>query len=160
MATGNAVWGIDVGQCGIKAIKLRSAEDGKVEVVAFDMIEHGKILSQPDANADEIIHAALEKFTSRNEWQGDQFVVGVPGQQTFARFCKMPPVDQKKIPDLVRFEASQQIPFDLDDVVWDYQTFTAEDSPDLEVGIFAMRKDLIRKHLDYFYDGEVGRSNV
>lgn len=152
MAAGNAVWGIDVGQCGIKAIKLRNAEDGKVEVVAFDMIEHGKILSQPDADADEIIHAALEKFTSRNEWQGDQFVVGVPGQQTFARFCKMPPVDQKKIPDLVRFEASQQIPFDLDNVVWDYQTFTAEDSPDLEVGIFAMRKDLIRKHLDYFSD--------
>ena len=156
MAAGNAVWGIDIGQCALKALKLRNVGDGQVEVVAFDLIEHAKILSQPDAERDELIRAALEKFASRNDWQGDRFVLGVPGQQTFARFCKMPPVDPKKIPDLVRFEASQQIPFDMDDVVWDYQTFSTEDSPDLEVGIFAMRKDLIRKEVDLL--GAVGIS--
>ena len=154
MAAGIAVWGIEIGQCALKAVKLRPAEDGRVELAAFDLIEHPKILSQPDADADELIRAALEKFASRNEWQGDQFVVGVPGQQTFSRFCKLPPVDAKKIPDIVRFEASQQIPFDMDDVVWDYQVFQAEDMPDIEVGIFAMRKDLIRKHIDYL--GNIG----
>jgi type IV pilus assembly protein PilM len=154
MPSGNAVWGIDIGQTALKALKLRAAGDGKVEAVAFDVIEHAKILSQPDADRDELIVSALEKFASRNEWQGDQFVVGVPGQQTFARFCKMPPIDikkdAKKIPDLVKYEASQQIPFDIDDVIWDYQIFTKEGSPDIEVGIFAIRKDLIRKHLGYF----------
>jgi len=154
MPAGNAVWGIDVGQCALKALKLRAVEGGKVEAVAFDVIEHPKILSQPDADRDELIAAALEKFASRNEWQGDAFFVGVPGQQTFARFCKMPPIDlkkdAKKIPDLVRYEASQQIPFDIEDVVWDYQVFTSESSPDIEVGIFAIRKDLIRKHLEFF----------
>ncbi len=158
MASGNAVWGIDIGQCALKALKLRPAEDGKIEALAFDVIEHPKILSQPDADRDELIASALAKFTSRNEWQGDRFVIGVPGQQTFARFCKMPPIDlkkdAKKIHDLVRYEASQQIPFDIDDVVWDYQLFTNEGSPDIEVGIFAIRKDLIRKHLGFF--GAVG----
>ncbi|MFH1748657.1 MAG: type IV pilus assembly protein PilM [Planctomycetota bacterium] len=160
MAATNAVWGIDVGQCSLKAIKLRLAGEDQVEAVAFDLIEHPKILSQPDAEPDELIKGALEKFTSRNDWQGDQFVIGVPGQQTFARFCKMPPVDQKKIPDLVRFEASQQIPFDMDDVVWDYQAFTAEDSPDLEVGIFAIRKDLVRKHIEYFANAGIAPTIV
>lgn len=149
MAVGNSVWGIDIGQCGLKAIKLRAAGD-QVELAAFDVIEHPKLLSQPDADADELIRAALDKFLSRNDWQGDRFVVGVPGQQTFARFCKLPPVDPKKIPDIVQFEASQQIPFDMDEVVWDYQVFSAEDSPDVEVGIFAIKKDLIRKHIEYF----------
>lgn len=150
MASGKAVWGIDIGQCGLKAIKLRAAGDGKVEVVAFDIIEHAKILSQPDADPDEMIKAALEKFVQRNEWQGDDFVIGVPGQQTFARFTKLPPADPRKIPDLVRYEAGQQIPFDMDDVVWDYQAFNTPESPDIEVGIFAMRKELIRKYIDYF----------
>ncbi len=154
MAAGNTVWGIDIGQCALKAIKLRALDDEQVEAVAFDVIEHPKILSQPDADRDELVRAALEKFASRNDWQGDQFIIGVPGQQTFARFCKMPPIDlkkdAKKIHDLVRYEASQQIPFDIDDVVWDYQVFTSEESPDVEVGIFAMRKELIRKHLDFF----------
>jgi len=150
MAVRNAVWGIDVGQCALKAVKLRPAEDGRVEIEAFDYIEHPKILSQPDADADELINAALEKFASRNEWQGDAFVIGIPGHQTFARFCKLPPVEPKKIPDIVRFEAGQQIPFDINEVVWDYAVFQAEDSPDVEVGIFAIRKDLIRKHLEHF----------
>ncbi len=151
MASSNAVWGIEIGQCALKAIKLRpAAEEGKVELVAFDVIEHPKILSQPDADPDELIAAALEKFTSRNDWQNDGFVVGVPGQQTFARFCKLPPVESKKIPEIVQFEATQQIPFDINDMVWDYQVFEAEDAPDVEVGIFAMRKDLVRKHLEHF----------
>jgi type IV pilus assembly protein PilM len=154
MAAANAVWGIELGQCALKALKLRPAEDGKVELVAFDLIEHPKILSQPDADPDELIHAALEKFVSRNDWQGDAFVIGVPGQQTFARFCKLPPVESKKIPEIVRFEASQQIPFEMEDVVWDYQVFQTEEVPDVEVGIFAMRKDLIRKYLHHF--GAVG----
>jgi len=154
MAASNAVWGIDIGQCALKALKLRPAADGKLEAVAFDVIEHAKILSQPDADRDELISSALEKLASRHEWQNDSFVIGVPGQQTFARFCKMPPIDlkkdAKKIHDLVRYEASQQIPFDMEDVVWDYQVFASEGSPDIEVGIFAIRKDLIRKHLGFF----------
>lgn len=154
MASTSAVWGIDVGQCALKALKLRPADNGQVEALAFDVIEHPKLLSQPDADRDQLIASALEKFASRNEWQGDKFVIGVPGQQTFARFCKMPPIDlkrdAKKIPELVRYEASQQIPFDMDDVVWDYQVFASEDSPEIEVGIFAIRKDLIRKHLGFF----------
>ncbi len=150
MAGSNAVWGIEIGQCALKAIKVRAAEEGKVEVLGFDIIEHEKILSQPEADPEELIKAALEKFAGRNEWQKDQFVIGVPGQQTFSRFVKLPPVDAKKIPDMVRFEASQQIPFDMKDVVWDYQVFQTKDSPDVEVGIFAMRRDLIKTHLDRF----------
>jgi type IV pilus assembly protein PilM len=150
MAAGTGVWGIDLGQCALKAVKIRPAEDGKIEVVAFDVIEHPKILSQPDAEPDELIRAALEKFASRNDWQKDPFVIGVPGQQTFSRFSKLPPVDPKKLPELVKFEAGQQIPFEMSDVVWDYQVFQGKTSPEIEVGIFAMRKDLIRKYLDYF----------
>ena len=150
MATGNAVWGIEIGQCALKALKLRHADEGLVEAVAFDVIEHPKILSQPDADPEEIIKAALEKFASRNDWSGDQFVIGIPGQQTFARFCKLPPVDPKKIPDIVRFEAGQQIPFDMSEVVWDYHVFSTEDSPDVEIGIFAIRKDIIRTHIENY----------
>lgn len=150
MAGVSAVWGIEIGQRALRAMKLRPTADGKVELLAFDVIEHPKILSQPDAEPEELMRAALEKFTSRNDWQGDKFVIGVPGHQTFARFCKLPPVDEKKIPDIVRFEASQQIPFKIEDVVWDYQVFKAADMPDVEVGIFAMRKDLIRRHLDRY----------
>lgn len=151
MASSGAVWGIDIGQCALKAIKVRPAGEDQMEVVAFDLIEHPKILSQPDADPDELIRAAIEKFASRNEWQRDKIVLGVPGQQTFARFAKLPPVEKvKQIAEIVKYEAEQQIPFDMEDVVWDYEVFASEDSPDIEVGIFAMRKDLVRKQIEFF----------
>ncbi|HUU82265.1 MAG TPA: type IV pilus assembly protein PilM [Phycisphaerae bacterium] len=149
MAGGQAVWGIDVGKCALKAVRMRAAGD-KVELLGSDYIPHAKILSQPDANRDELVAAALEKFLSRNDITNDRVVVSVPGQHTLARFSKLPPVDEKKIPEIVRYEADQQIPFDIDEVIWDYQTFQEEDSPEIEVGIFAMKRELIREYLMHF----------
>ena len=146
MAIGKACWGIDIGQCSLKAIKLRQVGDG-VEVVAFDVIEHEQILSQAEGDGAALVRSALETLLSRNDFSGSTVAVTVPGHQTFARFTKLPPVEPKKIPDIVRFEARQQIPFEIDEVDWDYQTFTTPGSPDVEVGIFAMKRDLIRRHL-------------
>jgi len=150
MASTQAIWGIDVGRCALKAIKLRSGADDKLEIVAFDYVEHEKILSQPDADRHALIAASLEKFLSRNDLSKDQVVVSVPGQHTLARFTKLPPVAPKRIPDIVRYEADQQIPFDMDEVIWDYQTFQQEGLPDIEVGIFAMKREIIREHLLHF----------
>ena len=150
MAASYSVWGIDVGKCALKALKVRMASDGRTEILAHDYVEHSRILSQPDADDDALITAALEKFLSRNDITNDRVVVSVPGQHTLARFSKLPPVEPKKIPDIVRYEADQQIPFDMDEVIWDYQTFQEEDAPDIEVGIFAMKRELIHAYLLHF----------
>ena len=43
MADTQAVWGIDIGQAGLKAIRLRYAEAaGQVIAVAFDYIQIGR----------------------------------------------------------------------------------------------------------------------
>jgi len=47
------------------------------------------------------------------------------GQSGLARFVKLPPVEEKKISEIVKFEAKQQIPFSLDEVVWDYQKISS-----------------------------------
>ncbi|MBX9584527.1 MAG: hypothetical protein K2X87_29855, partial [Gemmataceae bacterium] len=60
------VWGIDIGQCALKALRLELV-DGKPTATAFDYVEHPKILSQPDADPDVLIREALEKFLSRNQ---------------------------------------------------------------------------------------------
>ena len=155
MAGPQTVWGIDVGKCALKAVKLRIGADKSAEIVAADYIEHGTIMSQQDADVDALWASTMEKFLSRNDISNDKVVVSVAGQQTLARFTKLPPVEKKKVPDIVRYEADQQIPFDMDEVVWDYQVFQAPDSPDVEVGIFAIKRNLIRDHLIHFEAGGI-----
>lgn len=154
MASTRAVWGIDIGQCAFKALRVRAVGD-KIEALAHEYIEHPKILSQPDANRQELVGKALEQFLAKHDVRQDRVVVGVPGQHTLSRFTKLPPVEEKKIPEIVQFEAGQQIPFDMDEVVWDWQTFRTGDAADLEVGIFAMRRELVGEHLQPFVKANI-----
>ena len=145
-------WGIDVGNHTLKAIKLAKIGN-EVEVLDFAMIQHEKILSQPDVNAQErseLISKALTQFLSEHEIGKAVVVVSVPGQQSLARFIKLPPVEEKRIPEIVRFEAIQQIPFDINDVEWDWQAFPSPNMPEVEVGIFAIKRELVRAALEPF----------
>ncbi len=159
MATAQpGVWGIDLGQCALKALRLQQI-NGEVVATAFDYIEHPKILSQPDADPDQLTRAALEQFLSRNQIRGDQIAISVPGQTGLARFVKLPPVEAKKIPDIVRFEAKQQIPFPLEEVVWDWQTIGVGGQTggfvENEIGLFAMKRDMVNRYLQAFRDVNV-----
>ena len=94
MAITKGVWGIDIGQSALKAIRLELI-DGKPTATAFDYVEHTKILSQPDADPDALIREALEKVLSRNDVKNDEVAIGIAGQSGLARFVKLPPVDEK-----------------------------------------------------------------
>lgn len=155
MARSDAVWGIDIGQCALKAVRCRSPEDGRAVADAFDYVEYPKILSQPEADPAALIHDALQQFLSRNSVRGDRVAVSVPGQSGLARFIKLPPVESKKIPNIVKYEARQQIPFALDDVVWDYQKMVGGSEEEgfaleTEVGLFAMKRDQVFRSLKPF----------
>jgi type IV pilus assembly protein PilM len=151
----SVAWGLDVGTTSLKAIKLTRAGD-KVNVEAFDVIDHTHFLTEPDVNRDEVIRTSIMRFLERNPIpRREPVFIGVPGSTTFARFVKLPPVEPKKIPEIVKFEAIQQIPFPLDQVNWDFKTFSNPDSPDVEVGIFAMKKDLVVQVLANFVSNNV-----
>lgn len=155
MAKTGAVWGIDIGQSAIKALRCRphESETGQLVVEAFDYVEYPKLLSQPDAEPEELVREALATFLERNELKGDRVAVSVPGQAGLARFIKLPPVEAKKIPDIVKYEARQQIPFQLEDVVWDYQALAGGSDEEgfaleKEIGLFAMKRDQVSRSLE------------
>ncbi len=154
MPLAKSAWGIDIGQCALKALKLAEV-NGELQVVALEVIEYPKILSQPDADRDELIRGALVEFTGRNDLRNCRIIVAVPGQTSFTRFVKMPPVEPKKIPDLIRFEAEQQIPFDINEVIWRWQAFEDPDNPELEVGLFAIKRTDVYGVLEPFADASI-----
>ena len=153
MARNDAVWGIDIGNTSLKAIRCRaSSEPGKIEITGFDFIEHSKIMSQPGADPAEILNETIKEFLARNKLGRDKIAISVSGQNTISRFLKLPPVDAKKVPDIIKYEAKQWLPFDLQDVVWDYQPLgkglaTSGIVLDSEVGMFAMKRDIAMKNL-------------
>lgn len=153
MASSSA-WGIEIGSYALKALRLeRNGDD--VTLADFACIPHKKVLSTPDVDADEMIRLAIGQFMSQQpDMRQGPILISVPGNGAFARFAKLPPVEPKKVPDIVKFEAVQQIPFPIEEVEWDYETFTSEETPEVEVGIFAITKGAVQARLNLY--GELG----
>ncbi len=73
----------------------------------------------------------------------------VSGQNLFTRFVRLPTIAEEKVEQIIGFEAQQNVPFPIDEVVWDYQlvgdfgpgpTGTA---PQLDVVLVAIKADLL-----------------
>ena len=160
MAKSKAVWGIDIGQCALKALRCTLAADGETVVAdKYDFIEYPKMLSQADADPEELVRDALEQFLSRNDLIGDKVAVSVPGQAGLSRFFKPPPVDAKTLPEIVKYEVTQQIPFPIEDVIWDWQqlggTVVDGRTVDAEVGLFAMKREAVYRALSPFDEANI-----
>lgn len=151
-------WGIEIGNAGLKAMCLRYLEvSGQVIAVAYDYVPHSQFLSQPGVNSEELIGKSLDTFLSRNRLDNTCIVAGIAGQNSLVKFFSLPPVEKSKVRDIVKYEARTRIPFPLEEMVWDFQTIgpASEEGEfllDSEVCLMAMKRDLIRTHLQPFLD--------
>ena len=111
MASGiRGIWAIDMGSNSLKALRMRSSGDN-IEIIGFDYIEHSKLLvgdkSVCKEEADQIMAETLHQFVERNDVLKDEVAIAMAGQNSFARFIKLPPVEPKGIPKIVQYEAVQ-----------------------------------------------------
>src|SRR5438552_7717020 len=67
----------------------------------------------------------------------------VPSQSVFARFVKLPGLDAAKIDKIIAFEAQQNVPFPIDEIVWDYQLVGGGLGEQIQVVIVAIKRDLL-----------------
>jgi len=69
----------------------------------------------------------------------------VPAQSVFARFVKLPALDAAKIDKIIAFEAQQNVPFPMDQVIWDYQLVGGGMGEQIQVVIVAIKRDLLEE---------------
>jgi type IV pilus assembly protein PilM len=69
--------------------------------------------------------------------------VCAPGFQVFSKFVKLPPVDAGKVTQIIQYEAQQNVPFPLAEVVWDYQILGSSATGELEVLLVAIKSEIV-----------------
>jgi type IV pilus assembly protein PilM len=67
----------------------------------------------------------------------------LPAHSVFARFVKLPTLEQEKLEKIIAFEAQQNVPFPIDDVVWDYQVVGGGMDEQTQVILVAIKVDLL-----------------
>lgn len=84
----------------------------------------------PDSDADPsaFVIDAMRTVMKEKGMRPAPLLMSVSGQAVFSRFVKLPPVAKDKLLQMVRYEAEQNVPFPIGEVVWDYQLIgNAED---------------------------------
>ena len=74
-------------------------------------------------------------------------MLSISGQVVFPRFVKLPPVGKDKLPQIIQYEAEQNVPFPIDEVVWDYQLI-GDGEEELNVMLVAAKIENIKRLTD------------
>ncbi|MDO9541122.1 MAG: type IV pilus assembly protein PilM [Kiritimatiellia bacterium] len=91
---------------------------------------------------------ALQNTIKEKKIRPAPVVLSVTGQSAFLRLVKLPPVKRNKIYQTVLYEAQQNVPFPMNDVVWDYQLMGGSSETELNVMLVVIKKDIIENLTD------------
>lgn len=133
---------LDFGAGSLKAAEFEATEGGGLRLKQFALRPLGLEGSQ-DAARENAVGRALQDLVSKQGFSARSTNVSAPGFQVFSKFIKLPPVDSSKITQIIQYEAQQNVPFPLAEVVWDYQILGTLPSGEMEVLLVAIKTDLV-----------------
>ena len=156
------VWGIDLGRSAVKGVLL-SLHDGRPQILQADIVPLAG--PPPDASQDPSrdgrVWKALHKFRLKHRPGKCAICVAIPAQNTFMRELQVAQVGRRKVEQMVRYEASNEIPFILDEVVWDYTLFDPEPNQATRDGLLlAVRRNVVETYVRVFRQLEVGHMDL
>jgi type IV pilus assembly protein PilM len=104
-----------------------------------------EILADPAAESarDSQITNAIREMLAELRIDRGKVNYALANQSVFMRFVKLPSVDEEKIERIIGFEAQQNVPFPIDEVVWDYQLVGGGTDEQIQVVLVAIKADLL-----------------
>ena len=136
---------IDIGTSSIKAVLVRTGfKDFQVKSFAFENI------SQDNENKGDAIKEALKRFIDESDIKDCLILTNIPMEKVLIRDITFPFSDIKKIEEAIKFEAEENIPFPIDEVIIDFKPVQSTETGERKVLLAAAQKDTIRAFIGFF----------
>jgi type IV pilus assembly protein PilM len=133
---------VDFGAGSLKLAEFEINEAGGLRLKQYGLKSLGAEGAQETAREATILKA-LQGLLAEKGVKARQVNVCAPGFHVFSKFVKLPPVDASKVTQIIQYEAQQNVPFPLEDVVWDYQILGSTAGGELEVLLVAIKADIV-----------------
>ena len=146
MLKSDRILALDIGASGIKMAEFIALKSGGVEMVNFGV---GSLGLDPQGDSDRAAHVVttIREVMQDCGMRPGRALLSVSGQSVFSRFVKLPPVDKEKVYQIILYEAQQNVPFPIEEVVWDYQLIGGA-SGEMDVMLAAIKAEIIEKLTD------------
>lgn len=142
---------IHVLNLGTQSVTLAEFARGKDGSLVLKRHQRQEVLADPAADAARLPQIRLAVAELRDAFKlkaGTPINYALSGQLLFTRFVKVPAVAPEKIEEMVGFEAQQNVPFPIEEVVWDYQLASGEKgagAEQMEVALVAVKADALEE---------------
>jgi type IV pilus assembly protein PilM len=133
---------VDFGAGSLKLAEFEVTEAGGLSLKQFVIKPLGLEGSQ-ETKREAVILKALQEVLAEKDIKARDVNVCAPGFHVFSKFVKLPPVDAGKVTQIIQYEAQQNVPFPLAEVVWDYQILGSTSGGELEVLLVAIKSDIV-----------------
>jgi type IV pilus assembly protein PilM len=133
---------VDFGAGSLKLAEFETNDAGGLSLKFFAIKPLG-LEGSADATREAVILKALQETLVENGVKARNVNVCAPGFHVFSKFVKLPPVDATKVTQIIQYEAQQNVPFPLAEVVWDYQILGSAAGGELEVLLVAIKSDVV-----------------
>ena len=143
---------MDIGASSLKMAEFTALKSGGLELINFSCQSLG-VDSQAEGDRSVFIVQTIRQMMRETGIKPGPVLVSVAGQSVFSRYVKLPPVDSEKIYQIILYEAQQNVPFPIDEVVWDYQLI-GNATGEVDVLLAAIKAEMIEKMTDSV--GEAG----
>jgi type IV pilus assembly protein PilM len=133
---------VDFGAGSLKLAEFEINEAGGLRLENFVIKPLGLEGSQESAR-EKVVLQALQSALAEKNLKAKTINVCAPGFHVFSKFVKLPPVDAGKVGQIIQYEAQQNVPFPLAEVVWDYQILGSTATGELEVLLVAIKSEIV-----------------
>ena len=142
MLKGNSFLAVDFGAGSLKLAEFEANEAGGLVLKQYAIKSLGLEGSQ-ETKREALILKTLQETIAALGIKAKDINVCAPGFHVFSKFVKLPPVDPGKVTQIIQYEAQQNVPFPLAEVVWDYQILGTTPGGELEVLLVAIKSDIV-----------------
>src|ERR1039457_6461030 len=133
---------VDFGAGSLKLAEFEVNEAGGLRLKQYGIKTPGAQGFQ-ETTREAAILKALQELLAEKGIKARQVNVCAPGFHVFSKFVKLPPVDATKVTQIIQYEAQQNVPFPLAEVVWDYQILGSAAGGELEVLLVAIKSEVV-----------------
>jgi len=135
---------VDFGAGTLKLAEFEVNEAGGLRLKNYGIKSLGLEGSSAEgATREATVLKALQELIAEKALKSKDINVCAPGFHVFSKFVKLPPVDANKVTQIIQYEAQQNVPFPLEEVVWDYQILGNTAGGELEVLLVAIKAEIV-----------------
>jgi len=147
------VLGLDIGSKLIKAVEIEHLKDGyEVSNVAIGVTPEGCVVDGEVVGRDDILDA-VRSLLSSSGIKCKNAVTAIAGKDVIIKRITMDRMEPQELREVIKWEAQQHVPFEIDDVVLDFQILDpASEGGQMEVLLVAAKKDKVEEKIDLIYD--------